>query len=223
MDFRTTSLADLVADVTARRVSARELVEHALARIDAVNRRVNAFVAVDADGALAAADDVDRRVAAGEEVGRLAGIPIGVKDLEDAIGFVTTRRLGHPRGRRTLDARLGARVAPEGRRRRRRRQDQHARVRAQAPDRQSDLRHHPQPVGPGAHTGRLVGGNVGGARVRDGAARDRVGWWWVDPHPVDGDRAVRTEAVARTSADCRSGRAGMAPPLHPWRHGSPHP
>ena len=48
-------------------------------------------MAVDADGALAAADDVDRRVAAGEEdVGPLAGIPIGVKDLEDAIGFVTT-------------------------------------------------------------------------------------------------------------------------------------
>lgn len=90
MDFRTAPLSDFVADVTSRRVSARELVEHALARIDDLNPLVNAFVAVDAGAALAAADDVDRRVAAGEDVGPLAGIPIGVKDLEDAVGFVTT-------------------------------------------------------------------------------------------------------------------------------------
>ncbi len=90
MDFRTTPLPDLVADVSGRRVSSRELVEHALARIDALNPQVNAFVAVDADAALAAADAVDRRVAAGDDVGPLAGIPIGVKDLEDAKGFVTT-------------------------------------------------------------------------------------------------------------------------------------
>ena len=188
-----------------------------------LNPRVNAFVAVDADGALAAADDVDRRVAAGEEVGPLAGIPIGVKDLEDAVGFVTTDGSAtHAHDApSTRDSVLVSRL--QGRRRDRRRQDQHARVRAQAPDRQSDLRHHPQPVGPGAHTGRLVGWNVGGARVRDGAARDRVGRRWVDPHPVVGDRAVRAEAVARTGPHGRPGRAGMAPPLHPWRHGSPHP
>lgn len=90
MDFRTTPLPDLVSDVMGRRVSSREVVELALARIDELNPRVNAFVAVDAGAALAAADDVDRRVAAGEEVGPLAGIPIGVKDLEDAVGFVTS-------------------------------------------------------------------------------------------------------------------------------------
>jgi Asp-tRNA(Asn)/Glu-tRNA(Gln) amidotransferase A subunit family amidase len=90
MDFRTTTLPDLVADVTGRRVSSRELVERALARIEELNPRVNAFVAVDADAALAAADAVDRRVAGGDDVGPLAGIPIGVKDLEDAVGFVTT-------------------------------------------------------------------------------------------------------------------------------------
>ena len=90
MDFRTAQLPDLVADVTARRVSSRELVEHALARIDALNPQVNAFVAVDADAARAEADAVDRRVAAGDDVGPLAGIPIAVKDLEDATGFVTS-------------------------------------------------------------------------------------------------------------------------------------
>ena len=90
IDFRTTPLPELAADVAARRISARELVEHALARIDETNPSVNAFVALDADAALAAADAVDRRIQAGEEVGPLCGIPIGVKDLEDAAGFVTT-------------------------------------------------------------------------------------------------------------------------------------
>jgi len=90
MDFRTTPLPELARDVADRRVSARELVDHALERIDALNPTFNAFVAVDPDAARAAADAVDARIAAGEDGGPLAGIPIGVKDLEDAAGFVTS-------------------------------------------------------------------------------------------------------------------------------------
>jgi Asp-tRNAAsn/Glu-tRNAGln amidotransferase A subunit and related amidases len=51
---------------------------------------VNAFVATDIDRAIADARDIDRRVATGEQVGALAGIPLGVKDSQDAAGFVTT-------------------------------------------------------------------------------------------------------------------------------------
>lgn len=91
MDFRTTTVSELAADVSAKRTSARELVSAALARIDEIDSRVNAFVAVDAERALAEAATVDARVAAGEAVGPLAGIPIGVKDLEDAAGFRTTQ------------------------------------------------------------------------------------------------------------------------------------
>jgi aspartyl-tRNA(Asn)/glutamyl-tRNA(Gln) amidotransferase subunit A len=47
-------------------------------------------VSVDEDRALAAADAVDQKVAAGTDPGQLAGIPLGVKDLEDAVGHVTT-------------------------------------------------------------------------------------------------------------------------------------
>lgn len=90
MDFQTATAGGLAEQVRRRELSARELVEHALARIDALNPQVNAFVAVDADAARAAAFDLDERIAAGEEVGPLAGIPIGVKDLEDAAGFRTT-------------------------------------------------------------------------------------------------------------------------------------
>ena len=90
MDFRTDALADLASEVRAGKVSARELVGHALARVEELNPSVNAFVAVDGDAALAAAARVDQQVAKGSDPGPLAGIPIGVKDLEDAAGFVTT-------------------------------------------------------------------------------------------------------------------------------------
>ena len=81
----------LASQVREGVVGARELVQLALDRITKVNERVNAFVALDAQGALAAARSVDDRVARGEEVGTLPGIPIGVKDLEDAAGLPTTQ------------------------------------------------------------------------------------------------------------------------------------
>ncbi|HUY63841.1 MAG TPA: amidase family protein [Acidimicrobiales bacterium] len=90
MDFRRLALADLAADVRTGKVSAREVVGHALERIEAHNAALNAFVALDREGALAAAAVIDEQVAAGRDPGALAGIPIGVKDLEDAAGFVTT-------------------------------------------------------------------------------------------------------------------------------------
>ena len=47
MDFRRVSVTDLAADVRAGRTAARELVTHALERIDALHGAVNAIVAVD--------------------------------------------------------------------------------------------------------------------------------------------------------------------------------
>ncbi len=90
MDFRTEPLSELARRVRAGEQSARELVGEALARIDAHNPTLNAFVAVDGARALDAAGAIDEAVAAGTDPGPLAGIPIGVKDLEDAAGFVTT-------------------------------------------------------------------------------------------------------------------------------------
>lgn len=91
MDFRQTDLEDLARQVAGGDVSARQLTEAALARIEATNGEVGAFVAVDGARALAQADAVDQKVARGDGVGPLAGIPIGVKDTEDAIGFRTTQ------------------------------------------------------------------------------------------------------------------------------------
>lgn len=90
MDFRRVTLAELSGQVHRRDLSAREVVGHALEQIEALNPTVNAFVAVDAEAALAAAARVDDAIAAGSDPGPLAGVPIGVKDLEDAAGFVTS-------------------------------------------------------------------------------------------------------------------------------------
>jgi hypothetical protein len=89
-DFRGVSASQVAALVRSGESSAREQAERALAAIDATNHVIHAFVAVDPARALAEADAVDRRIAAGDDVGPLTGVPIGVKDLEHAIGYVTT-------------------------------------------------------------------------------------------------------------------------------------
>ena len=90
MDFCRDSMIELASEVRSGKLSAREVVGHALERIETLNPVVNAFVAVDGERALNEAAAVDAVVAAGRDPGPLAGIPFGVKDLEDATGFVTT-------------------------------------------------------------------------------------------------------------------------------------
>jgi aspartyl-tRNA(Asn)/glutamyl-tRNA(Gln) amidotransferase subunit A len=80
-------LADLLA---AGRITSVELTTACLDRIDALNGRVNAFLYVDREGALAVAADVDARRAAGEELHRLAGVPIALKDNMVTRGIPTT-------------------------------------------------------------------------------------------------------------------------------------
>jgi aspartyl-tRNA(Asn)/glutamyl-tRNA(Gln) amidotransferase subunit A len=81
---------DAAARVRRREVSAVDLTRAALARIEAVEPKVGAFLTVAADEALAAAADVDRRVAAGEDPGPLAGVPVGLKDNICTTGIRTT-------------------------------------------------------------------------------------------------------------------------------------
>jgi aspartyl-tRNA(Asn)/glutamyl-tRNA(Gln) amidotransferase subunit A len=76
--------------VTRGEVSAKEVLEVFLERIEQFNEQLKAFVYLDFDRAREQAVDIDRRLADGEPVGPLAGIPIGVKDLEDAAGMPTT-------------------------------------------------------------------------------------------------------------------------------------
>jgi amidase len=80
-------LRDLVA---TRELSAVELTEAHLARIEAVNPAVNAIVTLVPERALAEAAELDARAARGEPLGLLHGLPVAVKDLMDTAGIRTT-------------------------------------------------------------------------------------------------------------------------------------
>jgi aspartyl-tRNA(Asn)/glutamyl-tRNA(Gln) amidotransferase subunit A len=84
------TLIELTTTLRARKASPVELMQAVLARIDATNKDLNAVVAMrDRDALLRDAKAAEERIARGE--GRpLEGIPLGVKDLEDAAGLVTS-------------------------------------------------------------------------------------------------------------------------------------
>ena len=83
--------ASVLADaIAAREVSAREVTDAHLERISDVDGLVHAFLYVDADAARRAADDIDRRLASGEVLGPLAGVPLALKDVLTMRGAPTT-------------------------------------------------------------------------------------------------------------------------------------
>ncbi len=84
------SACETADGVRAKRFSAREVVDAALARIDARNPALNAFIVVDHAGARAQAEAIDAAIARGEDPGLLAGVPIGIKDLEPVKGLLFT-------------------------------------------------------------------------------------------------------------------------------------
>ncbi|WP_035797832.1 Asp-tRNA(Asn)/Glu-tRNA(Gln) amidotransferase subunit GatA [Kitasatospora mediocidica] len=82
--------ADTAAAIASGQVSAVEVAQAHLDRIDAVDKKVNAFLHVDTEGALAAARAVDAKRAKGEELGPLAGVPLALKDVFTTQGIPTT-------------------------------------------------------------------------------------------------------------------------------------
>src|SRR3972149_5686461 len=80
------SLADAIR---ADEVRAADALEASLAAIE--QSKLNAAVYLDAEGARRAAEEIDRRVRAGEEPGPFAGVPMLVKDVEDVAGMPTAR------------------------------------------------------------------------------------------------------------------------------------
>ena len=89
-DFAYRSAVDTAAAVAAWRVSSRELLDAALARVERLDGGVNAVVALDVDRARAAADAADAAVRRGDPLGPLHGVPITVKDTFQTAGLVTT-------------------------------------------------------------------------------------------------------------------------------------
>jgi amidase len=96
-----TSLRNLVSLLHTRQLSAREVMTAYLCQIQRWNPHVNAIVAkLDDEACLALADAADTRIARGQPVGPLHGLPWAFKDLEPAVGFPCTR--GSPIFRKDL-------------------------------------------------------------------------------------------------------------------------
>ena len=81
---------ELAAAIRSRDVSPVNIVEAVLARTEALNEQVNAFITVDADGALESARAAEAAVMAGEQLGPLHGLPVSIKDLEPVAGLRCT-------------------------------------------------------------------------------------------------------------------------------------
>jgi Asp-tRNA(Asn)/Glu-tRNA(Gln) amidotransferase A subunit family amidase len=82
------SAAEMVARVQQQELSARDLMQDTLERIDEIEPWLKAWVLLDRDGALRMAGELDRRAASGDLL-PLHGLPFGVKDIIDVAGLPT--------------------------------------------------------------------------------------------------------------------------------------
>jgi len=89
-DLTELTAADLATALSGGELSSEEATRAYLGRVEGYDGELHAFLHVDADGALAAARDTDRRRAGGEPLPALAGVPVAVKDLLCTKGLPTT-------------------------------------------------------------------------------------------------------------------------------------
>ena len=90
MDLINLSATELKRKILNKEISSKEAVECYLNRIEEVEDKIDAFITLNKDEALKAAEEVDRKIQNGEEVGMLAGIPIAIKDNISTKGLKTT-------------------------------------------------------------------------------------------------------------------------------------
>ena len=111
----TMSLSKASQLVRSKRVSPVELTEDCLRRIERLNPKLNAFVTITADSAMAEARHAEAEIQEGRWKGPLHGIPIGLKDLVDTAGVRTTAASGLLKDRvPTQDAEIVRRLKAAG-------------------------------------------------------------------------------------------------------------
>jgi len=87
MDY---DLLELIQLIQSGKVTPTQSIAACFARIKRLNPKLNAFVTLNYDMAMQQARIQEEKLKKGEKVGILCGIPLGVKDLEDAEGFITS-------------------------------------------------------------------------------------------------------------------------------------
>lgn len=88
--MNTLTATEIVAGIKEKKFTAKDVAQKALGRIAQSNPALNAFLTVLDESALAAADAVDKKIQSGRPVGRLAGVPIAIKDNIMIRGVRTT-------------------------------------------------------------------------------------------------------------------------------------
>ena len=89
-DLIKLTAAQLAQKISSREVSAVEVTKAHLAQIEKVDEQVHAFLYVNTQGALAAAEQADKDIAQGNPASALAGVPLGLKDVMASEGMPTT-------------------------------------------------------------------------------------------------------------------------------------
>ena len=84
------SASRIAAEIRARKLTSREIVDACLERIEQVNPQINAVVQLVAERARKEADELDRLAASGQFKGPLHGVPITIKDSLDSAGIIST-------------------------------------------------------------------------------------------------------------------------------------
>ena len=90
MDLMSLTAVELGKKIKDKEVTVKEAVEESLRRIENLEKDVNSFVTVDKEGALKQAEEVQKKIDAGELTGPLAGVPVAIKDNMCTKGLLTT-------------------------------------------------------------------------------------------------------------------------------------
>ena len=90
MDLLNMTAVSLGAAIKNKEVTVREATEAVLARIEEKEKEYNCYVTVDKEGTLKQADEVQKKIDAGELTGPLAGVPVAIKDNMCTEGLLTT-------------------------------------------------------------------------------------------------------------------------------------
>ena len=189
---------ELSAALAAKKVSAVELAQDAIGRIERHDAKINAICVRDFERGLEAARAADAALARGENK-PLLGIPLTVKEAyniagpADDMGHSGTEGF-HAGGRRAVDH------PRQGSRRRHPRQDQRAARARRLAELQRYLRHHQQPLRSRPHAGRLLRRIVGGARRRLRPAVARLRHRRLAARAGISLRRLRAQADLRTGA-----------------------
>ena len=210
--------------ILSKRTNSRECLGQCLARIERLEPRLHALISYDGDRAMAAAQAIDDRIARGEAVGELAGVPVILKDnMCTSWGRTTcaSKILGELPGA----VQRSRRRAPAGGRRGHRGQSESRRVRDGIEHGEQRVRRDTESVEYRLRSRRQFRRLRGGGRVGHGLREPGFGHGGIDPPAGVVLRRYRAEADVRAGvalrASWRTGaawtRSGRSPgPLETW-------